>query len=191
MAFNVSNRMMAASTGQITWQAFEQLPDGDGWHREVVEGELIVLPPPKSRHSLIATATAEALRPMKERGIAKVLLEAGYKLSDDPPTWIQPDVSVLRIERARATSGDDCFVGSPELAVEVVSPSETARDLNRKIDALLAGGSLAVWVIYPEEQEVRVFVPGGTSYIRRINETLTMPELLPDWELPVARHFED
>jgi Uma2 family endonuclease len=46
-------------------------------------------------------------------------------------------------------------------------------------------------VIYPEEQEVRVFVPGGTSYIRRINETLTMPELLPDWELPVARLFED
>ncbi len=182
---------MAATTGQITWQAFEQLPDGDGWHREVVEGELIVWPPPKSKHSRIARGTSRALTPFEEKGVAEVHVEAGYKLSDDPPTWIEPDVSVLRIERVQATPDDGYFVGAPELAVEVVSPSETARDLNRKIDALLAGGSLAVWVIYPEEQEVRVFVPDGTSYIRRINESLSIPELLPGWELPVAKLFED
>jgi Uma2 family endonuclease len=116
-------------------------------------------------------------------------MEAGYRLSENPPTWIQPDVSVLSSERSRATSGDDYFLKPPELAVEVVSPSETARDLTRKIDLLLAGGSLAVWVIYPEKREVRVFVPDGTSYTRRGGETLTMPELLPDWELPVANLF--
>ncbi|MGA3189113.1 MAG: Uma2 family endonuclease [Bryobacteraceae bacterium] len=181
---------MATTTGQITWQAFEQLPDGDGFHREVVEGELIVLPPPKSKHSLIASAIAEALLPLKQRGIAKVLMEAGYQLSENPPTWIQPDVSVLRIERARATSGDGYFMGAPEIAVEVVSPSETARDLNRKIDALLGAGCLAVWVVYPEEQEVRVFVTGGTSYTRGVQAMLSAPELLPDWELPVAKIFE-
>jgi Uma2 family endonuclease len=91
----------------------------------------------------------------------------------------------------QSTPGDGYFVGAPELAVEVVSPSETARDLNRKIDALLAGGSLAVWVIYRDEQEVRVFVPGGTAYTRRINESLAMPDLLPGWELPVTKLFED
>jgi len=182
---------MATTTGQITWQAFEQLPDGDGWHREVLEGELIVLPPPKSRHSEIARRMSRALAAFEDKGVARIYMEAGYKLSDHPPTWIQPDVSVLRVERARATDGEGYFVGSPELAVEVVSPSETARDLNRKIDALLAGGSLAVWVIYPEEQEVRVFLPGGTSYTRRANEMLTAPELLADWEMPVAKLFED
>jgi Uma2 family endonuclease len=182
---------MATTTGQITWQAFEQLPDGDGWHREVVEGELIILPSPKSRHSRTARRISRALTPFEDHQIAEVHVEAGYKLSDDPPTWIEPDVSVLRIERARATSGDDYFVGSPELAIEVVSPSETARDLNRKVDLLLAGGSLAVWVVYPEEKEVRVFLPGGTSYTRRAGEILTIPELLPDWELPIAKLFED
>jgi Uma2 family endonuclease len=182
---------MATTTGQITWQAFEQLPDGDGWHREVVEGELIVLPPPKSKHSEIARRANRTLSVCEDKGLARVYMEAGYKLADDPATWIVPDVSVLRIERAQATHGDDYFVGSPELAIEVVSPSETARDLNRKIDALLAGGSLAVWVIYPDEKEVRVFIPGGTSYTRRIEDTLTIPELLADWELPVAKLFED
>ena len=178
---------MATTTARISWQAFEELPDGDGFHREVVEGDLIILPPAKSRHSKIAFATAEALLPLKQKGIAKVYMEAGYKLSDNPPTWIQPDVSVLRTERAVTTSGDDYFIGSPELAIEIVSPSETARDLNRKIDALLAGGSLAVWVIYPEEREVRVFVPGGASFIRKESDTLT----LPDWELPLAKLFKD
>jgi Uma2 family endonuclease len=188
---NVYSYPMATSTSQITWQAFEQLPDGDGWHREVVEGELIILPPAKSKHNKIARRVRRALTPFEDQGIAEIHMEAGYKLSEHPATWIEPDVSVLRTERARTTSGDDYFVGSPELAVEVVSPSETARDLNRKIDALLTGGSLAVWVIYPEEQEVRVFVPGGTSYTRQANETLTLPELLPGWELPVTKLFED
>lgn len=182
---------MAAISGQITWQAFEQLPEGDGCHREVVEGDLIVLPPPKSKHSEIARRANRALAAFEDKGVARVYMEAGYRLSDDPPTWIQPDVSVLGIERARATGSDDYFAGSPELAIEVVSPSETARDLNRKIDALLAGGSVAVWVVYPEEQEVRVFVPGGTSYTSRVDQFLTLPELMPDWELPVAKLFED
>jgi Uma2 family endonuclease len=136
-------------------------------------------------------AIAKARLPLEDRGNWTVLVEAGYRLSENPPTWIQPDVSVLSKERAHATSGDDYFLKPPELAVEVVSPSETARDFTRKIDLLLAGGSLAVWVIYPEKREVRVFVPDGTSYNRRGDEKLTMPELLPDWELPVAKLFED
>jgi Uma2 family endonuclease len=157
--------------------------------REVVEGELIVLPPAKAKHSDIAMAVMKCLLPPEERAAVKVFVEAGYKLSSDPPSWIQPDASVLRVDRAHPTE-HGYFAGAPELAVEVVSPSETARDLNRKIDLLLAGGALAIWVIYPEEKEVRVFVPGGTSYTRRIGETLAMPELLPDWALPVDRLFE-
>src|SRR5580704_1549426 len=125
MAFNVYTGIMAATTGQITWQAFEQLPDGDGWHREVVDGELIVLHPPKSRHSEIARRMNRALTVFEDKSLVRVYMEAGFQLSNDPPTWIQPDVSVLRVERARATGGDDYFVGSPELAIEVVSPSET------------------------------------------------------------------
>ena len=99
--------LMAAITGHITWQAFEQLPEGDGFHREVVDGELIVLPPPKAKRSRIAARISRALAPLANQKLAEVYMEAGYKLSEDPPTWIQPDVSVLSIERVRATGGDD------------------------------------------------------------------------------------
>ena len=77
---------MATITGQVTWQAFEQLPDGDGWHRELIAGELITLPPTKSGHSKIARAIAKTLLAIEFGGIWKIFTEAGYRLSENPPT---------------------------------------------------------------------------------------------------------
>jgi Uma2 family endonuclease len=74
------------------------------------------------------------------------------------------------------------------LAVEVVSPSESAGDLNKKVNLMLRAGSLAVWVIYPEERTVQVYRPDGTSYTP---DKLSAPELLADWEAPVSSLFED
>jgi Uma2 family endonuclease len=179
---------MATTTHLLTWKEFEQLPDE---HLEILEGELITLPPPKSGHSIVSENAADLLRPLKANGLGRVYREAGFKLSEDPATWIQPDVSFVKMERVRATKPNDYFLGAPELAIEVVSPSETAETLSRKIDLLLAGGSLAVWVIYPSKREVRVFLPDGTSFRRGLNDVLTLPGLLPGWELPVARLFED
>jgi Uma2 family endonuclease len=182
--------LMATTTNLMSWAAFEQLPD-DGMHYEIIEGELITLPPPKSGHSNAATNVFVVLAHLMERGLGRVYLEAGYKLSENPATWIQPDASFLRSERVRETPADGYFLGAPELAVEVASPSESAPDLERKVDALLAGGGLVVWVIYPAMKKVRVFLRDGTSFSRGIHEKLTLPELLPDWEAPVSKLFED
>ena len=179
---------MATTTKLLTWKEFEQLP---GEHNEILEGELVTLPPPKSKHSKIAFKIAMLLLPLQEKGLGQIGCEAGYKLSEDPASWIQPDVSFLKMERVRATKPDDYYIGAPELAVEVVSPSETAEMLSHKIDLLLAAGSLAVWVIYPRSREVRVVLPDGTAFRRGLNDVLTAPELLPGWELPVHKLFED
>jgi Uma2 family endonuclease len=182
---------MAATTNLLTWEAFEQLPDDDWTHYEIIEGELISLPPPKSRHSNIASNTYKALLPLEERGLGRVYLEAGYKLSENPPTWIQPDASFLRASRVQATAPDGYFIGAPELAVEIVSPPESARMLNRKVKALPAAGGGAVWVTYPDDLQVRVYLPDGALFNRGIDDTLSAPDLLPDWQLPVAKLFED
>jgi|SRR5580700_5064476 Uma2 family endonuclease len=142
---------MATTSNVVTFAAFEQLPDGDGFHRELIEGELQILPPAKSRHNLVAKRAFKLLLAIEDRADGQALMEAGYKLGNDPSTWIQPDVSFLKNERVRATIGDGYFLGAPELAIEVVSPSESARDLHRKVSLMLKAGSLAVWLIYPEE----------------------------------------
>jgi Uma2 family endonuclease len=179
---------MATTSNKLTFAAFEQLPDGDGMHRELIEGELQILPPPKSTHTVIAKRALKLLLAIEDRADGQAFPEAGYKLSNDPSTWIQPDVSFLKNERVRATPEGSYFLGAPELAVEVVSPSESARDLKRKINLLLKGGSQAVWVIYPEDRTVEIYRPDGTSYT---TETLSAPGLLPEWTSPAASLFED
>jgi Uma2 family endonuclease len=180
-----------ATTTPISWESFEKLPDGDGMHRELIEGELQILPPPKSGHSRVAANAAEALRPLREHLGGRVLLEAGFPLTEDRRTWIQPDVSYVAKKRVQETPDSGYFLGAPELAIEVFSPSESAADLHRKVELLLKAGALAVWVLYPEQREVRVFLPSGESFRKGLGDTLSLAELLPGWEFPVARLFED
>ena len=159
-------------------------------HHELIEGELITLPPPKSGHSEVAMRILEALFAIQQRIGCRAFAEAGYKLSDDPPTWIQPDVSLIRKERVKATDPEGYFLGAPELAVEVVSPSESASDVDRKVDLMLAHGSKAVWVAFPRTKKVQVYLADGTSFSRGINGKLSLSDLAPGWERPVATLFE-
>jgi Uma2 family endonuclease len=179
---------MATTTHLLTWQEFEQHPDEQ---IEVLEGELIAVPLPTAKHSVVAANILELLQPLSANQLGRGLCCTGYKLSEDPPTWIKLDISFLKMERVRATDPDDYFAGAPELAVEIVSPSETPGTLHRKVDLLLAAGSLEVWAIYPETRKVHVFLPDGTSSIRGIDQVLTLTDLLPGWELPIAKIFED
>jgi Uma2 family endonuclease len=63
--------------------------------------------------------------------------------------------------------------------------------LDRKVDALLSAGGLIVWVVFPDARRVRVFRHDGTSLSLGIHDKLFAPELLPGWEIPVAKFFED
>jgi Uma2 family endonuclease len=179
---------MATTTNLMTWEAFEQFFD-DGMHHEIIAGEPITLPPPQLPHSNVAKRLYHALFSLEEKGLGEVFSEAGYKLSHRPPTWIQPDVSFLRPGRTGAKTG--YLTGAPDLAAEVVSPSDRPGDLDRKVEALLAAGGTVVWVIFPDARRVRVFQRDGTSFSRGVNDTLSAPDLFPDWELPVSKLFED
>ena len=183
--------MTTTTSHVMTWAAFEQLPSGDGFHREMIEGELQVLPPPKSFHSKIAKTAFKKLLELESLAQGQAYLEAGYKLATDPPTWVQPDASFLANERDRATGRENYFEGAPDLAIEVVSPSESARDLRKKVRLMLSSGSLIVLVIYPNEQIVEVHRPDGTSVTLKPGDTLTIPELAKDWSVPVADLFAD
>jgi Uma2 family endonuclease len=181
-----------STTGLMSWEEFEQLPENDeGCHREILEGELQLLPPVKLRHSRVAKRAFRALSQLEEKGLGEALFEAGFKLSTSPASWIQPDASFVRADRVSTADEDGYYSGAPNLAVEVVSPSETAAQLRRKIDLLLACGSEAVWVAYQKTRTVVVHIPGGTSYSRGVGDTLSAPFLLAGWEFPVAKLFED
>ena len=173
---------MAVAT-KLTWEEFEKLPD-DGWHHELLEGEHIALAPPRFDHSEIADRILTLLRRQTER---KAYMEAGYRLGAD--SWVQPDVSIPSLAQLAGPRPGGYLQGAPDLAVEVVSPSETATILHRKIGRLLSAGAAEVWVIYPEAREVQVF-RGSVSETRHAGDIITTP-VLPDWQANVAAFFED
>jgi Uma2 family endonuclease len=180
---------MATTANQLSWEAFEQLPD-DGMHHELIEGELQTLPPPKLRHANVAKRVFLALVAIEEQAGCQAYAEAGYKLTHDPSTWLQPDASLIRAERVADADPDGYLLGAPELAVEVISPSESASDVERKIELFLAHGSQIIWVIYPRSKKVRVFLADGTEFQRAAGADLTLPGIVDGFALPVATLFE-
>ncbi len=175
----------------MSWEDFEKLPDGDGYHRELIEGELQILPPVKLGHSKLAKRIFKALLTAEEGAKGQAYFEAGFKLGQSPASWVQPDVSFVRGKRVEDTEDSGYLLGAPELAVKVLSPSESTSDLNRKVELMLQTGALAVWVVYPYQRTVHVHLPGATTSRLGVGDVLSLTELLPGWEMPVAKIFED
>ncbi len=173
---------MAVAT-KLTWEEFEKLPD-DGRHHELLEGEHIALTPPRFDHSAIADRILTILRRQTQR---KAYVEAGYRLGSD--SWVQPDVSIPSLEQLAGPKPGGYLHGAPDLAVEVVSPSETAAILDRKVRRLLAAGESEVWVVYPETRTVHVFRRSGSQVKQAADRIAT--DVLPGWEANVADFFAD
>ena len=170
----------------LTLKDFERLPE-DGTLHELSEGELISVTRPRIRHMLAAANLHESLLDyVRPRRLGRVFLEGNFLLAKDPPTLRVPDVSFVSQERTSRWEIDGWVDGAPELAVEVVSPSETARDLEKKVRQYLAAGSQLVWVIYPETQTIHVFGPDLSVRILTETDTLDAPDLFPGWSVPVS-----
>jgi Uma2 family endonuclease len=151
---------VATAIGLMTFEEFELLPEHPG-KQELVKGELIELPPPKKKHNLVADAfflaLVEAMTKMRAEGAHPPMSiphrEMGYRVTRNPDSWLIPDVSISYPDHA----GDEYFEGSPLLAIEVVSPSNTAEEIEAKIEIYLASGSQEVWVLYPKTVSLWVY----------------------------------
>jgi Uma2 family endonuclease len=182
--------MMGATTTRLTFDEFERLPDQPG-KRELLKGDLIELPPADKNHHRIArriflrlhNALEEAHKLVKAQELGEVCIENGYKLPGD--VWVIPDVSVAFID----DSDDKYLLGSPAIAVEVVSPANMAEDLDAKTELYFQFGALEVWLVYPKTRHVVVHLPGGSRVVRA-DEAVTTP-LLPTFAMPVAEILGD
>jgi len=166
----------------MTLEEFARLPR-DGARHEMSAGELLTLPVPKSLHSRIVSVVLDALPAVD------AFPGAGYILSSDPLTIRQPDVSVISRERIRAADPDSYFEGAPELAIEVVSPSDFAEDLDIKTKQYFQAGAQQVWILYPKTQTVHVFSRGAATVVLNQDQTLEGGDVLPGFTVPVASLF--
>jgi Uma2 family endonuclease len=173
------------TTTLLTFEEFERLPDAPG-KRELLDGELIEMPPAKARHSKIQHRIQASLSPyVLDRGLGQVYIEAGFKLGERH--WVQPDVSVVSLSQDQAVDPDGYFEGAPRLAIEVISKANTAESVDRKIARYFEYGCEEVWVFYPKTGRTWVYRANNPAAIE--HKDLLTSELFPGWKLNLSEVF--
>jgi Uma2 family endonuclease len=100
-----------------------------------------------------------------------------------------PDVAFVRRERWLAQpSRQGALIGPPDLAVEVVSPSDSARDLQRKVEDWLSHGTLAVLLMFPEKERIVLWNKSGAVSLRG-DEELDLDPSLPGFRCKAHELF--
>jgi Uma2 family endonuclease len=175
----------------LTAEQFLQLPPQEGKRFELDEGELIERTFPTFKHNRIALRLCTQLESfLRMNPLGEVFpSDCGFKLS--PATVRGPDVCFLTADRVRLLDPEsNHFDGAPDLVVEIVSPSDSARDLQRKVDQYLKPGARRVWVIYPDTRQVHAFSSDGS--VRRIgpDDDLEAPDVIPGFRIRVGELIE-
>jgi Uma2 family endonuclease len=177
-----------ATTAITTGPEFDALPYEEGRHWELLAGELISVSSPTPEHQLILQRILLALMlhldQYPEEGLA--LTDVEFALAED--YRVRPDVLVLLHERAVSLDTTRVPIpGAPDLAVEIISPSERSLDTQQKLQAYLQHGTREVWQVYPKSKSV-VIHRDGTSAILASGEHVTT-SLLPGFSLEIKTLF--
>lgn len=183
---------MAPET-QLTLEQYEALPEDDLYFDEVSRGYLVREPRPGSAHGRMVTLVSYRLMQYVERHpeAGRIYTEAGFILAEKPLTVRGPDVAFVRADRVPPGHPVGMFRGAPDLAVEVVSPSNRAGELLHKVSEFLDAGTTVVWVVDPARQTVVVHDQSGATLVLRAPAQLQAGEILPGFVLDVAALFAD
>jgi Uma2 family endonuclease len=160
------------STGRMTFEEFLQLPEEPGKRYELSQGELIVEPSPTLRHSTIRRRIANLLHDFVATHDLGAVTEANdFRLA--PDVVRNPDVAFVGIRQLKSFDVDRSpLEGTPTLAVEVISPSNSAEDVLLKVHQYLNAGCKAVWVVYAALHSLVVHDSGGMrEFTDRFEET--------------------
>ena len=169
---------------------FDRLEEPDELSYELDEGELVVMTKPRPLHNrIVGNLYFEVRVFLKTHPVGEVFNpDALFVLG--PNIKRSPDVSFLRAERTKQIDLNTDIPGAPDIAVEVLSPSDTVSVMRRKIRPYFAAGAQCVWVVYPETREVEVWREAGKPQIvLQETDLLDAPDLLPGFSIRVGILF--
>ena len=157
------------------------LPE-DGQRHELVKGELRSMAPAGGVHGDTAgTIHLHLGRFLYEHPVGRILAaETGFHVGQDPDTVRAPDVAVVRVERIPPEGLPRGYIpGAPDLAVEVVSPGDTATDVQEKVDEWLGAGARLVWVVHQRGPRLVVHRPDGSARTLGPDDDVEGEDVLP------------
>jgi Uma2 family endonuclease len=169
--------------------AEELFHSGPEWC-ELIRGRVVELIPPGGRHGRIQASIAHRLTGfVLSAEIGTVYGEVGFVIERNPDTVRVPDVAFVEGGRLENVDETRYLPFAPDLAVEVVSPSDTFPYIEEKAAQWLAAGSRMVWVVEPESRRVFVYRNAEPREDLSESDTLDGGEVLPGFTTPVADCF--
>ena len=176
-------------SGLMTIEEFERLPD-EAARLELVRGQVVRELPAGFEHGGIGVQVASCPHAFVRRhGLGKVVAaETGFVLFDDPPTVRAPDVAFVARDRLPADPRGFARL-APDLAVEIVSPSNTHAEIQDKVFDYLDAGSRLVWVVEPRTRSVTAYRSRTEVRVVAGSDTLDGHDVLPGFQLRLDELF--
>ena len=190
----------SVQTEKLTIDEFMRLYETEGPF-EIIDGERVEKVPPLYMHVQIAHALLKALILFLENHpLGEASLETAFVLPDtDKSNWVRgsriPDLMFIRSDRlATYTAETEDYQNLPlmlvpDLTVEIVSPTDSYQDVERKVDLYLEDGVQQVWVIKPKTQTISIYEGTERRNLTK-GDTLSGEDIIPGFEMPVASLFE-
>ncbi|MCC6790326.1 MAG: Uma2 family endonuclease [Thermomicrobiales bacterium] len=175
----------------LTYEDFANLPESLDRY-EILQGELIVSPPPRSEHQDVSfelgLALATAIQRSPEIRGKVYAAPIGVRLS--PHDFVQPDLIYISVDR-RSILVDGIVDGAPDLVVEVASPSTQRYDRVRKMALYQETGVREYWIVDPKKRSFEVYELVNDAY--RLIETddgRVRSKVLPEVDIDAGALFD-
>jgi Uma2 family endonuclease len=170
-------------------------PPGDDILYEIVDNEVRVLPPMGARESFLASALFRVLSNFAwDQSLGLVVAKMLFLLNRATNLQRRPDLALVSFERwprGRAVPKSPAWEVVPNLAIEVVSPSNLANDVVEKIEDYFLAGVQRVWVIYPEVEKLYDYNSPTSVRILTPDESLDGGDILPGLRVPLTEFLVD
>jgi len=150
------------------------------------------MPPAGHVHGEIALSIGSELRHyVRENRLGKsYAAETGFKLATNPDHVLAADAAFVRKDRTEDIDETSSYwPGAPDLAVEVISPSDTHREVAEKALDWLEAGTRMVLVVDPSEHTVTLYRSPSSVVVLSEDDTLDGADVVPGWKLPVREIF--
>ena len=183
-----------ATKARLTADDLWKLGEGDT-RRELVDGEVREMAPAGGVHGEITGRIYHRLVEYVGRyGSGKVLVgDVGFvlQLPHDPERVRAPDVAFVTTARLPEGRLPEGFLrGAPDLAVEVLSPSDNPVEVQRKVGDYLEAGARLVWVIAPAARTATIYRAGNSARLLREGDHLDGEDVLPGLATSLAELFD-
>ncbi|MBD2023804.1 Uma2 family endonuclease [Leptolyngbya sp. FACHB-711] len=161
------------------------------WQMELVGGEIIIMSPSGLESDEVALEIGRQLANwVRPRRLGRVIgSSGGYVLPNSDEDVRAPDASFIKAERLKRPTQDFAQL-VPDLSFEVKSKTDSTPKLRQKIQEFIELGTSVGVLVDPRSRTLEVYRPGikrvEDAEILKDGDVLTVPELLPGWELLVA-----